>query len=146
SAIIRDAQAGHVFGIEVDNDITGRYESFLDPTEKLAAIRAFAEQAHQIRNKAFVYIAGTECITANAAKAQHSVLTNHPDGFHRTPAGEPAVFSSGAAFWIRPGDEDVWISPYAVEWRKVYLQRVRQIASTGIDGLYVDIPYWMTHS
>src|SRR5437016_5719576 len=23
--------------------------------------------------------------------------------------------------------------------------RVRQIATTGIDGIYVDIPYWMTH-
>jgi hypothetical protein len=22
---------------------------------------------------------------------------------------------------------------------------VRQIAATGIDGIYVDIPYWMTH-
>ena len=25
------------------------------------------------------------------------------------------------------------------------MQRVRQIAATGIDGVYVDIPYWMTH-
>jgi hypothetical protein len=25
------------------------------------------------------------------------------------------------------------------------MQRVRQIAGTGIDGVYVDIPYWMTH-
>jgi hypothetical protein len=25
------------------------------------------------------------------------------------------------------------------------MQRVRQIAGTGIDGIYVDIPYWMTH-
>jgi hypothetical protein len=55
------------------------------------------------------------------------------------------VFTSAAAFWIRPGDEDVWISPYAQEWRKTYMQRIRQIAGTGIDGIYVDIPYWMTH-
>ena len=45
--IVRDAQASHVFGIEVDNDIPGRYESFLDPSEKLAAIRRLAEQAHR---------------------------------------------------------------------------------------------------
>src|SRR5512133_1171006 len=32
-----------------------------------------------------------------------------------------------------------------MEWRKQYMQRVRQIAATGIDGIYVDIPYWMTH-
>ena len=37
------------------------------------------------------------------------------------------------------------MTPYASEWRKIYMQRVRQIAGTGIDGIYVDIPYWMTH-
>ncbi len=25
------------------------------------------------------------------------------------------------------------------------MERVRQIAGTGIDGIYIDIPYWMTH-
>ena len=25
------------------------------------------------------------------------------------------------------------------------MERVRQIAGTGIDGIYVDVPYWMTH-
>jgi len=25
------------------------------------------------------------------------------------------------------------------------MERVRQIAATGIDGIYIDIPYWMTH-
>src|SRR6266403_2633074 len=144
-AIIRDAQASHVFGIEVDNDITGRYESFLDPAEKLQAIRTLAEKAHAVGNKAFVYIAGTECITANADKSPHSVLKDHPDWLQRKLTGEPAVFASDAAFWIRPGDEDVWISPYATPWRKTYMERVRQIAATGIDGIYVDIPYWMTH-
>ncbi len=145
AAIVQNAQASGVFGIEVDNDIPGRYESFLDPTEKLKAIRAVAEQAHKSGNKSFVYIAGTECITAHADKSQHSVLKEHPDWIQRKITGEPAVFTSGAAFWIRPGDEDVWISPYAIEWRKTYMQRVRQIAATGIDGIYVDIPYWMTH-
>jgi hypothetical protein len=143
--IVDDAQVTHVFGIEVDNDIPGRYESFLDPTEKLAAIRAVAEKAHQVNNKAYVYIAGTECITANADKAAHSVVKDHPDWLQRKITGEPAVFTGGAAFWIREGDEDVWISPYAMPWRKVYMERVRQIAGTGIDGIYVDIPYWMTH-
>jgi hypothetical protein len=102
-------------------------------------------KAHAAGNKAFVYIAGTECITANADRAQHSVVKDHPDWLQRKITGEPAVFSAEAAFWIRKGDEDVWISPYAAEWRKIYMDRVRQIAATGIDGIYVDIPYWMTH-
>ena len=129
----------------MDNDIPGRYESYLDPTEKLKAIRAVSEAAQRAGNKSFVYIAGTECITANADKSAHSVMKDHPDWVQRNIKGDPAVFTSGAAFWISPGDEDVWISPYANAWRKTYMKHVRQIAATGIDGIYVDIPYWMTH-
>jgi hypothetical protein len=145
AAIVKDAEASGVYGIEVDNDVPGRYESFLDPTEKLAAIHEVAEAAHRAGNKAFVYIAGTECITANAADSPHSLAKDHPDWLQRKITGEPAIFGGGDAFWIRKGDEDVWVSPLAPEWRKVYMQRVRQIAATGIDGIYVDIPYWMTH-
>src|SRR5580704_16162066 len=143
--IVANATASQVFGIEVDNDIPGRYESFLDPTEKLKAIRALAEQAHRAGNHAFVYIAGTECITANADQTPHTLAKEHPDWLQRKITGEPAIFGGGTAFWIKKGDEDVWISPYAPEWRKIYMERVRQIAATGIDGIYIDIPYWMTH-
>jgi hypothetical protein len=143
--IVRSAQEGDVFGIEVDNDIPGRYESFLNPEEKLKAIRELAEKAHSAGNRAFVYIAGTECITANGNKAPHTLAKDHSDWLQRKLTGEPAVFGGGTAFWIAKGDEDVWVSPYAPAWRKTYMERVRQIAATGIDGIYVDIPYWMTH-
>ena len=143
--IVRNAQESGVFGIEVDNDIEGRYESFLHPEAKLKAIRALAEKAHAAGNRAFVYIAGTECITANADKTAHTLAKDHPDWLQRKLTGEPAIFGGGSAFWIAKGDEDVWITPFATEWRKTYMQRVRQIAATGIDGIYVDIPYWMTH-
>jgi len=143
--IVRSAQEDGVFGIEVDNDIPGRYESFLHPEAKLAAIQAVAAKAHSAHNRAFVYIAGLECITANAANTPHSLAKEHSDWLQRKLTGEPAVFAGGAAFWIAKGDEDVWVSPFAPEWRKLYMERVRQIAATGIDGIYVDIPYWMTH-
>jgi len=143
--IVRRAQESGVSGIEVDNDIPGRYESFLQPEAKLKAIHDVAEAAHKAGNHAFVYIAGTECITAHGDKAEHTLAKDHPDWLQRKITGEPAIFGGGTAFWIRAGDEDVWVSPYATEWRKVYMERVRQIAETGIDGIYVDIPYWMTH-
>lgn len=143
--IVRKAQASDVFGIEVDNDIEGRYESFVHPEEKLKAIHAVAEEAHKSGNYAFVYIAGTECITAHADQTPHTLWKEHPDWVQRDISGKPAIFGGGTAFWIRAGDEDVWVSPYAPEWRKIYMERVRQIAATGIDGIYIDIPYWMTH-
>lgn len=144
-SIINSAVQSNVFGIEVDNDITGRYESFLDPTEKLEEIRRVTEAAHKVNNKTFVYIAGLECITSEADSKEHTFFKDHPDWVQRDINGKPAIFGGKDAFWIAEGDEDVWISPYAKEWRKLYMQRVREIAETGIDGVYVDIPYWMTH-
>jgi hypothetical protein len=143
--IVSAAEASDVFGIEVDNDIPGRYESFVHPEEKLKAIHDVAEEAHRAGNYAFVYVAGTECITAHADQTPHTLAKEHPDWLQRNIEGKPAIFGGGQAFWIRKGDEDVWVSPYAPEWRKIYMERVRQIAGTGIDGIYVDIPYWMTH-
>lgn len=143
--IVQRAQASGVFGIEVDNDIPGRYESFLHPEEKLKAIHDVAVAAHKVGNPAFVYIAGTECITAHGDQTAHTMAKDHPDWLQRKITGEPAIFGGGTAFWIRKGDEDVWVSPYAREWRTIYMERVRQIAATGIDGIYIDIPYWMTH-
>lgn len=40
--IVRNAQESNVFGIEVDNDVTGRYESFVNPEAKLQAIRTLS--------------------------------------------------------------------------------------------------------
>lgn len=144
-SIIKSASETFVYGIEVDNDITGRYESFINPEEKLKAIREITEKAHSVNNKTFVYIAGLECITSDAENKEHTFFKDHPDWVQRDINGRPAMFGGNDAFWIDEGDEDVWISPYAAEWRKIYMQRVREIAATGIDGIYVDIPYWMTH-
>jgi len=141
---VQQAAASGVYGIEVDNDIPGRYESLLDPSMKLEAIRKVAAEAHRAGNKAFVYVAGTECISKES-DGPHTLAKDHPDWLQRKITGEPAIFNSGAAFWIAKGEEDVWVSPFAAAWRKLYMQRVRQIAATGIDGIYVDIPYWMTH-
>jgi len=143
--IVANAEETGVFGIEVDNDIPGRYESFVNPKAKLDAIRALAEKAHAAGNYAVVYVAGTECITADADHATHTLAKDHPDWLQRNLKGDPAIFGGGSAFWIKKGDEDVWVTPYAPEWRKIYMEHVRQIAATGIDGIYVDIPYWMTH-
>jgi hypothetical protein len=131
--------------MEADVFVVGRYPNFLDPQKSLNFIHAFAEVAHKAGNRAVIYMAGMECITPNADKTAHSVMKDHPGWVQRKITGEPAVFHSGAAIWINAGDEDVWISPYALDWRKTYMERVRQVAATGIDGLYVDVPYWMTH-
>ncbi len=78
-SIIARAKESHEFGIEVDNDITGRYATFMHPAAKLAAIRAMAEKAHAAGNHAFVYIAAFECITSRADSVKHNLYGDHPD-------------------------------------------------------------------
>jgi hypothetical protein len=145
SQSVKEATETHVFGIKIDNDIEGRYDSFREPNpaDKLEAIKAMADKAHAAGNYAFVYVAGFECITANAGHVQHSLYKDHPDWVQRDISDKPALFGGGTAFWIHEGDEDAWVSPYAPDWRKLYMEHVRQIAATGIDGIYVDIPYWL---
>lgn len=143
--IIQSATDSHVYGIEIDNSLTGYYESFIDPKEKLLAIQALADKAHEAGNFAYVYTEGLETITSHADQKEHTFFKDHPDWVQRDITGRPAVFGGGDAFWISSGDEDVWISPYAEAWRTIYMERIRQIAGTGIDGVYIDIPYWMTH-
>jgi hypothetical protein len=102
-AIVREAQLSHVYGIEADVFVVGRYPNFLNPAASLRSIHAFAEAAQKAGNKAFIYMAGTECITPNADKAAHTVMRDHPEWVQRKITGEPAVFHSGAAFWIEQG-------------------------------------------
>ena len=94
-AIMNDARQTYLFGIEVDNDITGRYKSLLIPDQKLAAIKAMADSAHAARNFAFVYTAGLECITDNVMPDSRTFLRDHPDWAQRNIKGDPAVFGFG---------------------------------------------------
>ncbi len=143
--VFEQVEKTYVEGIEIDNSLTGYYESFLDPEEKLKAIQAYVDRAHESGHKIYVYTEGLEIITSNADQKPHTFFKDHPDWVQRDIYGNPAIFTSEAAFWISKGDEDAWITPYAQEWREIYMMRIRQIAETGIDGVYIDIPYWMTH-
>ena len=105
--IISGVKEIHVFGIEVDNSLTGYYESFLNPTQKLAAIEALAKRAHEINNHAFIYTEGLETITSDADQKEHTFFKDHPDWVQRDIDDRPAVFGGGDAFWISEGDEDI---------------------------------------
>ena len=66
------------------------------PEEKLKAIRAVAETAHKAGNNAFVYIAGTECITAHGDQGR-STRGQGPSGLAATKDHRRARDFSAAA-------------------------------------------------
>jgi hypothetical protein len=91
--IVRQANETHVYGIEVDNDIPGRYESLLHPEAKLEALRVVSSVAHKHNQKVFVYIAGLECISVDSSSA-HTLSKDHPEWLQRKITGEPALFDN----------------------------------------------------
>ena len=50
-AIVREAQLSHVYGMEADVFVVGRYPNFLDPRKSLSSIHALAEAAHKVGTK-----------------------------------------------------------------------------------------------
>jgi len=97
-------------------------------------IRAMAEKAHAA-GTGFVYSRRSMCITANAANQPHSFFKDHPTGCSAT-GRRTAMFGGGLGVWIKKGDEDVWISPYAPRVAKALHGTDRQNRRDGIDGIW----------
>src|SRR5437899_5330523 len=89
--IVASAQDSNVFGIEVDNDIPGRYESFVNPEEKLKAIHDVAEKAKRAGNHALVYIASMECITSNADETPKTNAKENPVWYYTKIIKDPDI-------------------------------------------------------
>jgi len=102
--IVRKAQDSGVLASKSTNDIPGRYESFLHPEEKLAAIRAVPTGHRRGQPRLRVH-AGTECITRNAERPRTPWGRNIRMAPSGKLTGEPAIFGGASAFWIQQGDE-----------------------------------------
>ncbi len=119
------------------------YETFMDPSTYITAIKKAAIAAHDAGLRIFTYQAGLELQTTDADKKDDTVYKTHPDWLQRGVDGEYAKYDSSFAFWIDKGDEDVWVTPLNMQWRTQYMNVISQLASTGIDAIYIDVPYFV---
>ena len=77
-----------------------------------------------------------------------SAYTDHPDWLQVGLDGRLAVFYGslpGMPFWVLPTEEDVWLNPDAPEYRTLIMNLAGQIAATGIDGVWFDVPFLRTN-
>lgn len=70
----------------------------------------------------------------------HSIFTDHPEWLQVGLDGKKAVFYGDYAFWIGEKDEDVWLCPNDPEYKEIVKSHFYELAQTGIDGIWVDIP------
>lgn len=149
--MINDLKSQNVNVVDFDVQINDVYEIFLHPDKRIKFLKKMVKQAHKDDMKVFTYLAAFEILTHNATAnsgkyiKEHTLYRDHPDWLQQDVNGRIAKFDYKSAFWIEKGDEDVWISPLATEWREHLMNTLEKIAATGVDAIYFDVPYWMTH-
>ncbi|MBD3189224.1 MAG: family 10 glycosylhydrolase [Candidatus Heimdallarchaeota archaeon] len=121
------------------------YETFLNPQPLVSTLVKVVNEAHQAGLKVFEYVAGFELLTENIDKKTNSTYQDHPEWIQRDLQGNPAVFGEELGFWVGEATESAWVTPLAPEWRSQYLSNIAAIAATGVDGIYIDIPFWVVY-
>lgn len=108
----------------------------------VAFLRCAACLARKKGLRAVVYYPSLESITENGLDVPSTMYKDHPDWVQQGMDGKPNVFYGTEEFWVESRDESAWLSPNG-PYRQVYLQRVKALAETGLDGIWVDVPLFM---
>ena len=128
----------------------------LDPAPGLADLQRRVQYVHARHPGVHivVYIAPLEMQTPDADTdmdgqpdpGAHTAWTDHPDWLQMGIDGRRAVFygsQPGMPFWVGPTSEDVWLCPNAPGYRSYILDLAADIAATGVDGVWLDVPYFV---
>jgi hypothetical protein len=126
--------------VEADSDLS-LYLSDEEFEQELTLIQATSELAHIRGMKVVWYYPTLEVITKNGRIEESSMFKDYPEWVQRSIGvdNEPNVFYGDLAFWVDPDDESAWMDPLT-GYRDYYLDRVRKLAATDLDGLWLDVP------
>lgn len=141
NAVLDARLAERVSVLEVDVGLSQYLtdEQFLPVAEFLTCAACLA---HNKGLRAVVYYPSLESLTENGLDAPSTMYKDHPDWVQRGMDGKPNVFYGSEEFWVESRDESAWLSPNG-PYRQVYLDRIRALAGTGLDGIWVDVPLFM---
>jgi hypothetical protein len=131
-------------------DLDFSYVSIDRQVTIVTRILAYARAA-QPQMRFFVYQAPLEIVTEKVDNDRNgavdpdktSPFKEHPEWAQRGLGGEAAVFygSQAGAFWVGPRDEDLWLCPNDPVYKIVWKSDIGRLAATGVDGIYVDVPF-----
>jgi hypothetical protein len=131
--------------VEADSGLS-RFMSERQFGTELTLMRRTAAAAHRLGLKVVWYYPTLEVLSSNARRGRFTMFKNHPDWVQQGLDGSPNVFLGGEGFegrgrvhWVDSDTESAWMSlhsPYA----NVFVNRVKQIAATGVDAIWLDVP------
>jgi hypothetical protein len=131
--------------VEADSDLS-RLLTEKEFENELSLMRRYSEAAHRIGMKVVWYYPALEVLTPNAKATKVSMYQTHPDWVQRGLDGKPNVFLGDRrhkkrVHWVDPGTESAWMSPHS-GYADEFMARVKRIAATGIDGIWLDVPLY----
>lgn len=136
--------AQNVSVVEADSNLS----DFLTEAEfeaELRFMRQYVRTAHRLGLKVVWYVSTLEVLSAKATRGDKTVSELHPDWLQRGLDGKPNVYvgqppgTLGSVHWVEPDTESAWMSIHS-GYVEVFLDRIRRIAATGLDGIWLDVP------
>jgi hypothetical protein len=101
-----------------------------------------ADAAHERGLKLVWYLASLEVVTIDGSNRPRTMAKDHPDWLQVGIDGTKNVFYGGLEDWVGATDESAWLCPRS-GYREYFLRRVEQLARTGLDALWIDVPVFM---
>jgi hypothetical protein len=129
----------HVNVIECDTSLS----DYLDDKgfrRQVEFIKKVTSRAHEKGLKVVWYYPTLESITPAGEKKPTSMQKDHPDWVQRNFDRRTYNYFYGSkVFWVELNDESAWLCPNS-PYKEYYYNRVKQLAATGLDGLWFDVP------
>ena len=146
-ARLNDLMNQHVSVVLADSPWGQQYEVWVDDDRfrtVCALVARVVRKAHAYGLKVVLYQTGLELLSG----PERNPGLEHSEWAQRSLDGKPVLFndiSTEQQHWLKKGIWDFWLSPcdsgLAGSFRRLSLSRVRAMAETGIDGLWVDEVY-----
>lgn len=146
-----DAEHGRLFDaavrqgasvIEGDSTLSD-YLSDADFDLEVRRIDEHAKSCHARNLKLVWYYPSLEVITPDGEKpGVRSLYKDHPDWVQLDLERRPNVFYGSKEHWVDPFAESAWVC-HNSGYRAYFFERIRKLARTELDGLWIDVPLFM---
>jgi hypothetical protein len=140
-AILKDRQSENVSAVVLDGGLS-EHQSAAQFAGSVRFLHRAAEMAHRLGMRAVVYYPSLEVLTRDAATARTTMAREHPDWLQEGLGGQPNVLVGTLEDRVDPGTESAWMSPNG-GYRDYFLARVRALARTALDGVWMDAPVYL---
>jgi hypothetical protein len=131
--------------VEADSDFS-RFLTDAELETELDFMRRYSQAAHELGLRVVWYCPVLEVLSPNAKRGGPSMYRTHPDWVQRGVDGKANVFygvehGERIAHWVEPDSESAWMSLHS-PFADLFIARVRKIAATGVDGIWLDVPIY----